>query len=77
MPNKKTTVAQRRAVAKYQKEKVETIAVRVPKGQKEYYKNASIRSGSPSLNQFVVDSMDEKIERMEKNTQKGNTKKRK
>ena len=62
MPYKGSTEAQRRAVAKFQKEKVDTIAVRVPKGQKDYYKAAADLSGKPSLNQFIIDAMDEKIE---------------
>ena len=52
--------AQRRAVSKYQSEKVETIAVRVPKGDKEYYKTAAGAAGL-SLNTFAIQAMDEKI----------------
>jgi len=54
--------AQRRATMKYQTEKVETIAVRVPKGRKDYYKTVADAAGM-SLNQFAIASMDEKISR--------------
>lgn len=54
--------AQRKAIAKYQKETVEDIKIRVPKGRKEYYKNAAGTAGL-SLNQFAIASMDEKIKR--------------
>ena len=54
--------AQRKAVSKYQKESVDNIAVRVPKGRKEYYKQAAGSAGL-SLNQFAIASMDEKIKR--------------
>lgn len=59
---KGSTDARRRAVAKYQKDSVDNIAVRVPKGRKEYYKNAADSAGL-SLNQFAITSMDEKIKR--------------
>ena len=66
MEEKKSTYkgssdAMRKAIAKYQAEKVEDIKVRVPKGQKEYYKRASDLSGL-SLNQFIINAMDEKIQ---------------
>ena len=54
--------AQRKAVAKYQSEKVEDIKIRVPKGRKEYYKDAAASVGL-SLNNFAITAMDEKIER--------------
>ena len=66
MPNKKKSsyrgfsAAQKKANAKYQAEKVEDIKIRVPKGKREYYKKAAGNAGL-SLNQFAIDSMDEKI----------------
>lgn len=57
-----TSEAQRRAVAKYQSEKVEDIRIRVPKGDKTYYKAAAEKSGQ-SLNQFAITAMQEKIAR--------------
>lgn len=67
MEEKKSTYrgssdAQRKAIAKYQSEKVEDIKIRVLKGQKEYYKKVADKAGQ-SLNQFVINAMDEKIER--------------
>ena len=56
------TDAQKRAEKKYRAEKVETIAVRVPKGKKAYYKQKA-DSMNMSLNQFAISSMNEKIER--------------
>lgn len=52
--------ARRRANSKYLKNTVEDIKVRVPKGKKDYYKKASALAGS-SLNQFIIDAIDEKI----------------
>lgn len=54
--------AQKKAVMKYLNEKIEEIRVRVPKGSKEKYKSASEKAGM-SLNQFMIKSADEKIER--------------
>lgn len=59
---KGSTDARRRANAKYQRETVENMTLRVPKGRKEYYKNAADSAGL-SLNQFAITSMDEKIKR--------------
>ena len=59
---KGSTDARRRANAKYQRETVENMTLRVPKGRKEYYKNAADSAGL-SLNQFAISSMDEKIKR--------------
>lgn len=56
------TDAQRRASSKYLAESVESFSVRVPKGRKEHYQAAAAAAGL-SLNQFVVDALDEKIER--------------
>ncbi|MDD5939727.1 MAG: antitoxin [Lachnospiraceae bacterium] len=66
MTEYKTTPAQRRANDKYHREKVEDIRIRVPKGRKDYYKDAATAAGK-SLNQFAIDAMDEKIERSRKN----------
>ncbi len=67
MEEKKSTYkgsseAQRKAVAKYHAEKVDNIQIRVPKGQKDYYKAAADKSGL-SLNQFTITALDEKIDR--------------
>ena len=56
------TDAQRRAVAKYHAQKIDTLAIRVPKGRKEYYKDKAAAAGV-SLNNFAVCALDEKIAR--------------
>ena len=56
------TDAQKRAMEKYHSEKDEDIKIRVPKGRKEYYKDAAATIGQ-SLNQFAISAMDEKIDR--------------
>lgn len=53
--------AQRRAVAKYQSEKVEEFKIRVPKGRKDYYKQQAELRGM-SLNAFCIRAMDQVIE---------------
>lgn len=62
MSYKGNTDARRRAAQKYHAEKIETIAVRVPIGRKDYYKTAADCAGQ-SLNQFAITAMDEKINR--------------
>ena len=59
---KGSTDAMRKAIAKYQKDSVETIAIRVPKGNKAIYKAAADKSGM-SLNQFAIAAMDAKIKK--------------
>ena len=57
-----STEAVRRAVKKYQSEKVENLMIRVQKGRREYYKSRAAAAGV-SLNSFTVAALDEKIER--------------
>ena len=52
---------QREAADKYLKEKVDTIAVRVPKGQKEEIKNHA-KSRGESVNAFVLRAIDHTME---------------
>ena len=47
--------ATRRAVAKFHKEKVDTIAYRVPKGEKDRLKDIAAQAGL-SLNAFIDQS---------------------
>lgn len=56
------TPAQNKATQKYIKEHLDDIRFRVPKGRKEYYKEAANKGGQ-SLNQFIISAMDEKIDR--------------
>ena len=55
------TEARRRASAKYLKEAVEDVRIRVPKGQKAVIK-AHAESQGESMNDFVVRVIDEAIE---------------
>ena len=55
------TDARRKASAKYLKESVEDIRIRVPKGQKSIIKNHAEKQGE-SMNQFVIRSITETIE---------------
>lgn len=59
---KGNTDAHRKGNAKYLSERVEDIKVRVPKGKKDYYKREADILGL-SLNQFIINAMDEKIQR--------------
>lgn len=60
----RTSEAQKRASKKYLSEKVEDIRFRVPRGKKAYYKETATANGQ-SLNQFIIDAIEEKISRME------------
>ena len=50
------TPARRKASEKYRIEKIDTILVRVPKGQKAIIQAAAAKNGK-SLNQFIVDAI--------------------
>lgn len=54
--------ATRRAVAKFHKEKVDTIAFRVPKGEKDRLKDIAERTGL-SLNAFIADAVKAKVDK--------------
>ena len=56
------TEARRRASAKYLKETVEDIRIRVPKGQKVIIKSHAENQGE-SMNAFVVRAINETMER--------------
>lgn len=56
------TDARRRASAKYLKESVEDIKIRVPKGQKAIIKAHADRQNE-SMNQFVIRAINETMER--------------
>ena len=58
----KTSEAMRKAIRKYQTEKVEDIRIRVPKGRKAEIKAHADGQGE-SMNQFVTRAIDETIER--------------
>ena len=46
----------------FQKEKYDRIIVNVPKGQKKIITERAMEKGYKSLNSFVVDAINEKIE---------------
>ena len=54
--------AQKRATAKWQKEKVEEIKFRVPKGKKEIFKAHAEKCGE-SVNAFLLRAAEETIAR--------------
>ena len=56
----KYTDAQKKASIKYLKEKTDSIQIRTPKGTKERWKSAATDRGK-SLNQFIVDTMEDEI----------------
>lgn len=56
------TDARRKATAKYLKETVEDVRIRVPKGQKTIIKDHAASQGE-SMNQFVVRAIREAMER--------------
>ncbi len=67
MPEKKGTYtgqtdARRKASAKYLKESVEDIRIRVPKGNKAKVQEHAANMGE-SMNSFVVRAIDETMER--------------
>lgn len=55
-----TSKAQRNAVDKYLKEKVEEFKIRVPKGKKEIIQNHA-KSKGKSLNSFVNEAIDKEM----------------
>lgn len=54
--------ALRKAIKKYQTEKVDTITVHVPKGKKDIIRAHAADRGE-SMNQFVTRAIDETMER--------------
>lgn len=55
------TEAQKRAIAKYEKDTVERINCRLPKGTKE-----RIMQTGATVNAFIISAVCEKLERIEK-----------
>lgn len=53
----------RKAVRKYNNEKMDTITVRVPKGMKKKYDEAAEKAGLP-FRKFFMEAMQEKMDRM-------------
>ena len=57
----KYTEAQKKASLRYMQEKTDDIRIRAPKGTKERWRAAAEAAGM-SLNQFVLKTINEKIE---------------
>ncbi len=59
--------AQQRAVAKYMKNNYDEIKVRMPKGKKEQIRTAAESAGK-SLNSYINEAIDEKMQTEEERT---------
>lgn len=59
----KNTQARIEANNRYREKTYDILSCSVPKGDKEYYHNKAKEFGYDSLNKFIKDAMDEKIER--------------
>ena len=53
----KYTEAQAKATKEYLK-KLDDIKIRVPKGKREEYRKLAIEKGYSSLNQFIIDAIE-------------------
>lgn len=53
------TEAQKRAIEKYNREKIDRITIRVKKGVRERI----IATGAPSINGFITEAIEEKLNR--------------
>ena len=58
----KYTDAQKNASMKYLGEKTDSIQIRTPKGTKERWRDAAAAAGT-SLNRYIMDAVEEKIEK--------------
>ena len=61
------TPSRQKANDKYMKEKVDSLSIYVPKGQKEEIKSAAKKKGQ-SLNQYVVNAINEALKADQNNT---------
>jgi predicted HicB family RNase H-like nuclease len=59
------TEARKRATAKYMKENLDDIKIRVPKGERDKYKIQAAAAGM-SLNAYIIKLMDDDRERLTK-----------
>lgn len=55
--------AQQKAINKYLRNTFDDIKTRVPKGKREEYKERALVLGYKSFNNFVVQAIEEKLER--------------
>ena len=56
------TDSRRKANDKYMANKLDSLSIYVPKGEKEIIKDAALKHGV-SINKYVVDAIHEKLER--------------
>ncbi len=64
--------AQQKAVAKYMKENYDIFQVRMPKGKKEQVK-AAAESAGKSLNGYINEAIDEKMQTEQEGQQHGDS----
>lgn len=55
--------AQKKATMKYMKNNLDDIKTRVPKGKRDEYKSAAATLGYTSFNNFVIQAIEEKLQR--------------
>jgi predicted HicB family RNase H-like nuclease len=60
----KYTEAQKRATMNYLKDSTDELKIRMPKGKKKDYREAAEKANYSSLNQFVIDAIEEKISKL-------------
>lgn len=53
----------KKATMKYMKNNLDDIKIRVPKGKREQYKNSASALGYESFNNFVIQAIEEKLQR--------------
>lgn len=56
------TLARQKANDKYMSEKIDSISVYVPKGQKEIIKSAAASAGI-SMNQYIVEAINDRLQK--------------
>lgn len=57
------TEASKNATMKYMKKNLDDIKIRVPKGTRDEYKTAAAALGYSSFNSFIIQAIEEKLER--------------
>ena len=58
-----TTEAQKRAIKKYNQEKLDHVHLRLPKGKKDIIAEHIKHTDDDSLNSFILRAIDQQIER--------------
>ena len=60
---RKSSQARIDANKRYRDKTYDTLTIAVPKGKRDYYKSEAKKLGFDSLTKFVINAMNEKIER--------------